>query len=89
MRALLALLTLVFFGMSCGGDPECCWWRVVAAPTVRYVAAIPNPDGGMPTQVEFVLDAQPTSDTATEARLTFKRDGREIVERFTATQRQP
>lgn len=87
MRAALLLLLAALAGAACaGGGDQCCSRPTRAGQGVRYVATIPSPDGGVPTEVEFVLDPAPTG-VAGKATTTFRRGTQEVVETWSAKQR--
>jgi hypothetical protein len=81
MRAMTCLAVLALVGAcsngACGGAwPPCCSETPEVSRDVNYVGTIPASDGGTPTQVKFVVTS------GGNARLTFLRDGVEIVESF-------
>lgn len=61
---------------ACGATGTCCSTTPAVTRDVSYVSSIPAGDGGTPTQVTLVVS------TDGGARLTFVRDGVEVVESF-------
>lgn len=77
MRRLLLLVSLAALLASCGPPAtNCCGVRTNLGRGAVYVATLPSPDGGAPTEVRVTV----TDSGATT--LTFLNGGHEIVEGF-------
>ena len=63
---------------ACGTYRPCCHATPTVVRDVTYVGSLPASDGGTPTQVKMVVGSQGN------ARLTFVRDGVEVLETFAA-----
>lgn len=75
MKWLWLLLPLA---ASCrpGGSSTCCEFASVVQRDVPYESALPAVDGGAQTQVKLLITRTGS------ARLTFVREGQEVVEVF-------
>jgi len=75
-----AVLALALFVAACGPPPPvpCCGRKANVARGTVYSGTIASTDGGTSTEVRVTVS--PSGNTT----VTFVRDGREIVEGFTA-----
>lgn len=63
---------------SGGGGGVCCRTSPVVVRGASYVSSIAADDGGVPTQVKITVG------TTGATRITFERDGVQVVESFSA-----
>lgn len=77
---------LMMFGVACsngavaaclgrGGGNTCCSASATITRSAAYAGTVPASDGGVPTQVRLIVSEG-------NARLTFTRDGVEVVQTF-------